>query len=164
MRTIMLLRHAKSSWKDAAVADHDRPLSGRGRRDAPRVGRHIAEAGLVPDYVLCSTALRARQTLAAAQAEWAEDVPGAALAELYPTDPDTCVDLLHALPDDVERVLVVGHNPGLEELLAELTGHAEALPTAALAVVTVAMPHWSGLSEAPPGTLAQLWRPREETG
>jgi phosphohistidine phosphatase len=162
MYTILLLRHAKSSWKDAALVDHDRPLNGRGRRDAPRVGRYLAEADLLPDHVLCSTAVRARQTLDAARAEWDDsNVSVDELDALYPTDPDLCSALLRALPDDVGRVLVVGHNPGLEELLTELTGRAEALPTAALAEVTVNVPHWSSLVPDGSATLVQVWRPKE---
>jgi phosphohistidine phosphatase len=122
----------------------------------------MAEAGLVPDYVLCSTARRARETLEAAAAAW--DDAGLRVAEqdaLYPTDPETCIELLRALPAEAGRVLVVGHNPGLEELLTELTGRAETLPTAALAEVALSLEHWSDLSAETPGRLVRLWRPKD---
>jgi phosphohistidine phosphatase len=168
--SLVLLRHAKSDWQDESLADHDRPLSKRGRRDAPRAGRFIAEAGLLPDLVLCSTARRARQTAAAVLAEWArddEEVAAEYREDFYGAGPDTYRAVLRELSEDVTRVMLVGHNPGLEEWLAELTGESEALPTAAVAVIALATDHWGSLSEVraiPVGRLMRLWRPKDEEG
>ena len=164
-RQLIVLRHAKSAWPDG-VPDHDRPLAGRGRRDAPAAGRWLAESGHVPDRVLCSTAQRARETWKLAEAElgthpktvYEDRVYGATAAEL--------LDLAHEMPESVRTLMLVGHDPAMRELTLELanpTKSAEALervefkfPTAAIAVLAFAG-SWPGLG---PGNakLARLRR------
>lgn len=164
MKTLLILRHAKSSWKQPALDDHDRPLSPRGARDAPRMGALLRRRGLTPDLIVSSTAVRARTT-----AEWAADRSGCGGGvrldrRLYLARPETIAAVAGDLGGGATRLLVVGHNPGLEELVARLTGAAEILPTAALAQVRLPIDAWSGLSTSTRGALVGLWRPRELTG
>ena len=115
MHTLYLLRHAKSSWSDATLVDHERPLSPRGRRDAKRIADHLLRLGIVPALVLCSTARRTRETL---------ELVGRALdaatvsleSELYAASATTLLERLHAVPEEVGSVMLIGHNPGLEHL------------------------------------------------
>lgn len=164
MKTLLILRHAKSSWKQPALDDHDRPLSPRGARDAPRMGALLRRRGLTPDLIVSSTAVRARTT-----AERAADRSGCGGGvrldrRLYLARPETVAAVAGDLGGGATRLLVVGHNPGLEELVARLTGAAEILPTAALAQVRLPIDAWSELSTSTRGALVGLWRPRELTG
>ena len=162
VKRLVLLRHAKSSWSDPGPADHDRPLNGRGRRAAPVVGRHLRDAGLVPDLVLCSSAVRARATLD--RLGLPDDIVVRVEDDLYGADPDEIVELLRAVPDAVGSVLVVAHNPGLEELTELLVADERSLPdrfpTAALAELRLPIARWDDV--APGGaTLASFVTPRE---
>jgi phosphohistidine phosphatase len=161
MKLLSILRHAKSSWKDSSLEDHDRPLNKRGLRDAPRMGALIREQGLVPDTILSSTARRARETALAVAAEIGFPDEVRFTRRLYGADPDTHLESLRALSDTAAHVLVVGHNPGLEALLATLVGESHTLPTGALAVVELPVESWRELETPPQGSLRALWRPRE---
>jgi phosphohistidine phosphatase len=164
MKTLLILRHAKSSWKDVRLGDHERPLNQRGQRDAPRMGRLLREEDLVPGLILSSSAERARQTAEAVAEE--SGYPGELQLsrELYAAGPEAYLEALQALAGEPESVLVVGHNPGLEELVEMLTGEAVRLPTAALAQVALPIQRWQELSEEVQGELANLWAPRELEG
>src|SRR5262245_35485739 len=135
MKTLLLLRHAKSSWKYPDLADHDRPLNKRGKVIAPRMGQLLKDENLVPDLILSSTAARAQTTAhkVARASGYEGDIR--VTRELYETGPAAYLALLQAIPEEHARVLVVGHNPDLEVLLEQLTDEAETLPTAALALV-----------------------------
>jgi len=162
-KTLLLLRHAKSSWKDSSLNDHDRPLNKRGRHDAPRMGRLLRDERLVPDRIVASTAMRAQAT-ALAVIE-ASGYDGALLSSrrLYLAPPSVYVDLASELDDSIERVLMVGHNPGIETLLGELVGHPETMPTAALAALLLAIDHWRDFDRGTAATLLGFWRPRDLT-
>ena len=154
------MRHAKSSWNEESLPDHDRPLNKRGKRDAPRMARLLEEQGLVPDRILSSTALRAQST-AKLVAEHAGRSEAMELRpELYHADPAAIIAVLQELEDADALVLVVGHNPGLEKLLEVLTGEAEHLPTAAIAWIEAPIAHWRDLGNTP-ARLIELWRPKE---
>lgn len=164
MKTLLILRHAKSSWKQPALDDHDRPLSPRGARDAPRMGTLLRRRGLTPDLIVSSTAVRARTT-----ADRAADRSGYGGVvridrRLYLARPETVAAVAGGLGGGAGRLLVVGHNPGLEELVTRLTGADEILPTAALAQIRLPIDAWSELSTSTPGALVGLWRPRELAG
>lgn len=161
MKTLLILRHAKSSWADARLADHDRPLNKRGKRDAPRMGQLLHDEDLVPDLIVSSTAKRARAT-AAAVAE-AADYDGEVRLDpsLYHGEPEDYYEVLRTLEDDLQRVMVVGHNPGMEALVEALTDQDEHLPTAALAHVTLPIDRWREVDDECRGRLVHLWRPRE---
>jgi phosphohistidine phosphatase len=157
----LVLRHAKSSWKRPELHDHDRPLNKRGKKDAPRMGRLIRKLQLVPDLILSSTAVRARST-ALAVAETCENAAELRLLrELYLAEPEEYAHALATLDERYRSVMVVGHNPGLEDLVEALTGVHEILPTAALACVELPIDGWSGLRLDASARLEQLWRPKE---
>ena len=163
MKTLLVLRHAKSSWNDSALGDHERPLNERGRRDGPRMGRLLREYGLIPDIVISSDAVRAQRT-AEAVAEAARYVGEILLDErLYLASPADILSLLRAVREDADRVMVVGHNPGLEGLVEQLTGEREDMPTATLAQIVLPIDRWGDLQPSTRGTLVGLWRPGELT-
>ena len=161
MKTLLLLRHAKSSHKDADVDDHERPLNKRGKKDAPKMGRLLKNEGLMPDLIVASTAKRCRKT--------AEHVIAASgyrgetrfCGELYEAHASALVDFLAGLGSDATRVLVIGHNPGMEELLESLIGIYTPLSTAALAQVELDIDAWVGIRKEPKATLAKIWQPGE---
>jgi phosphohistidine phosphatase len=153
VRPLYLLRHAKSSWDDPAPADHDRPLAPRGRRAAKAIGRYLREQGIEPELVLCSSATRAQQTLERA------GLSGSIEDGLYGAGAHALLARLNQVPDGVASVMLIGHNPGMEDLLALLTSEApEKFPTAALA--TLECPPWSTLARGS-AELIGLVRPRE---
>ncbi|MFB7357611.1 SixA phosphatase family protein [Streptomyces gardneri] len=143
-RRLVVLRHAKSAWPEG-VPDRDRPLGPRGLRDAPAAGRSLAETGVLPDLVLCSPARRARHTWDLAAAELDSPPPVRHDPRLYGADADDLLDVLHGVPDATGTLVLVGHNPGLEDLVLLLAadGVGDALdrvqakfPTSATAVLT----------------------------
>jgi phosphohistidine phosphatase len=160
MKTLLILRHAKSSWDDSALDDHERPLNPRGEKDAPRMARLLRAERLRPELIVSSDAVRARRTAEAIAAV----TDGQLLLDprLYQA---SAAEILDALPtfvqQDVATVMVVGHNPGLEELIAQLTGEREVLPTAALAQIELQIERWPDLRPSTPGILVGLWRPKE---
>ena len=162
MKTLLILRHAKSSWDDSRLDDHERPLNPRGEEDAPRMGEMVRDGGLMPDLVVSSDAVRARLTAEAMAAS--AGYPGTIQLEprLYHATAAQIVDLLATeLDGDEATVMIVGHNPGLEELVTRLTGEREDLPTAALAQIALPIERWSDLGPTTRGTLEGLWRPKE---
>ena len=163
MKTLLVLRHAKSSWNDPALDDHERPLNKRGRRDAPRMGELVREHGLIPDVVISSDAVRARLT-AEAVAEAAR-YAGEILLDphLYLACPADILSLLATVRENAGTVMIIGHNPGLEELVEQLTGERQDLPTAALAQIGLPIDQWRDLKRSTRGTLVGLWRPEELT-
>lgn len=157
LRRLVVLRHAKSAWP-TGVADHERPLAPRGRRDAPAAGRALAEADCLPDLALCSTAVRARQTWELAAREWGTPPPVRLDRRLYAADVSELLTALHEVPDQIRTLLLIGHNPGLEELVLDLAGDSldDALddvrtkfPTSAIAILAWHGSSWDALA---PGT------------
>ena len=163
MKTLLVLRHAKSSWNDPALDDHERPLNKRGRRDAPRMGELVREYGLIPDAIISSDAVRARLT-AEAVAEAAR-YAGEILLDphLYMACPADFLSLLTTVRENAGTVMIVGHNPGLEKLVEQLTGERQDLPTATLAQIGLPIDQWRDLKLSTRGTLMGLWRPEELT-
>lgn len=161
MKTLLILRHAKSSWSEGSQDDFDRPLNERGKRDAPRVGQALVEQGLVPDLVLASSAKRARKTAKKVIESIGQPLELRLIDELYLATPATYLSHLRRLEADFPRVLIVGHNPGLEELLSQLTGRYEQLATAALAQVELPIDSWNEISGNGPAKLVSLWRPSD---
>ena len=119
-RTLALFRHAKSAWPD--VPDHERPLAGRGIRAAPVMGRWLRDEGLVPDLVLCSTARRARETWQFAQAGLAATPPVSFEDRIYGEDATELLALIREVPPATGTLLLIGHNPAIEDLALMLTG------------------------------------------
>lgn len=161
MKTLLLLRHGKSSWTDASLADHDRPLKKRGREAAKRMGQLLRELDLVPDHILTSSATRATATAQLAATASSFDGEVEVVPVLYHADPSAFVAITSRVPNRFERVLIVGHNPGLEDWIERLTEHADAFPTAALARIELPIDSWLDLSTEIRGALKGLWRPKE---
>lgn len=165
VKRLYLLRHAKSSWKDDTLADQDRPLSGRGRKAAKRMAEYMRAEGIVPALVLCSSARRARETLERVLPGPSGDVEVEIEDDLYAAGAEELLARLRRVQVDVPSVLLIGHNPGLEQLAASLA-HAERLPdleakypTGALAVLAFEG-SWDGLR---PGVaeLTEFVKPRD---
>ena len=154
-----MLRHAKSTWESDAPTDFDRPLSKRGRKAARRMGVWLRAQGLHPDLVVASTALRVRETLHRLLPELDSEPPVAWEEAIYEASLDTLLATLAACPADRQRVLLVGHNPGLAMLVAYLGGVNDPFPTAACAHLTLPE-DWSGL-DGRCGEVECLVRPRE---
>lgn len=161
MKTLLLLRHAKSSWKQPELHDHDRPLNKRGKSEAPKVGKYLKDHSLVPDLILSSTARRAHDTarMVADESGYSGEID--LYQDLYLSDTACYLDILHCQPDDANRVLVVGHNPDMEELLTFLTDVEEHMATATLAHIDLPISSWQELNEATDGVLKTIWTPRE---
>lgn len=160
MKTLLVLRHGKSSWKEEGLADHERPLAPRGKREARQMGEELARRGLMPDLVVSSPAKRARST--ARRVIEASGYAGELLLEprFYFTDLLTCLAALATLPPEAQRVLIIGHNPLWEELVYHLTRQPTHLPTAALAVVDLPIPTWAEINTSGEGTLRLLLEPQ----
>ncbi len=160
MKTLLIMRHAKSSWNHPGLADYDRPLNARGKRDAPRLGEHLRQAGLVPDRILTSSARRARKT--AVKVAKASGYTGKVkkLEVLYDTVSGVYFEVLQSLSEKYRRVLVVGHNPTMEQLVNHLTGHIQRMPTAALVHIELPIESWEALDLYTEGILVNLWTPK----
>jgi len=159
-KRLVLMRHAKSSWKTDAPTDHARPLNKRGRRDAPKVGAELARRGWVPDVVLSSDSERTRETFA--RMREALGVDDARFSrDLYHAGVDEVRPALATLDDGVETALVLGHNPGWEEVLEWLSGEDREMKTATCALLTVQAPSWAAAVEVAGGwTLHDVVYPR----
>lgn len=141
-KRIHLLRHAKSSWDDPDLADHDRPLAPRGRKAATRIAHHLEEAGVRPDLVLCSSSVRTRQTLERISGSLPEGTPVEIENGLYASSASALIQRLQRVPDKAQAVLVIAHNPGLQDVALLLAGRGAAVerlydkfPTGALATL-----------------------------
>jgi phosphohistidine phosphatase len=169
MLTLSLLRHAKSSWADPSLEDFDRSLAPRGRKAAPRMGAFIAERGLIPNLILCSGSARTRETLALAAAEWAAQPETVYDDALYHATVPALFAQLHAAPDAKPHVMMVGHNPGLQDFALQLVGGgkgadlrnlAHKFPSGALAVIAFDKPHWREIAPGD-GHLTLFARPKD---
>jgi phosphohistidine phosphatase len=161
MKSLLILRHAKSSWTHPELTDHDRPLNKRGKRDAPRMGEILRSEHLIPEAIISSTAARAHAT-----AETVAKASGykgkiALNRSLYAAGPEAYLKVLHGLSNETVRVLVVGHNPGLEELLENFTGEAQIMRTCTLAHMKFSMDSWLELDYKSKGQLAGIWQPHD---
>ena len=167
MKTLTLLRHAKSAWDDPVQRDFDRPLNARGRRAAQTIGREMRSLELMFDRVIASPAVRVIETLEDVGQGYGRAIEPLFDKRVYLASTDTLIDLIQAVPDDCMRLLLVGHNPGLETLALLLTrGNglraelALKYPTATLAEIELPAQRWSEVGEGA-GTLSRFIRPRD---
>ena len=160
-KTLLLLRHAKSSWKNPQLDDHDRPLNSRGRTAAAQIGRLLQAEELRPDLVLCSTALRTRETADLVFAGLAPSPEIIFREDLYHADPRQITRVISQVDVSAPCLMLLGHNPGLEEFLSQITGEELPLPTAALARLELELSEWREFNPSTRGRLDHLWRPRE---
>jgi phosphohistidine phosphatase len=161
MKTLLLLRHAKSSWKDNDLDDHERPLNKRGKKDAPKMGRLLRNEDLMPDLIVASSAQRCRKTAERIIENSGYRGETRFSGELYEADAGKLRDFVSRLDDRCNRVLLIGHNPGLEEFLEPLIEAYTPLSTAALAHLELPLDSWSQVNGESRGTLVRVWQPRE---
>ena len=160
MKTLYLLRHAKSSWKDPGLEDFDRPLDSRGREDAPLVGGFIRKRDLRVDLIISSPAARARQTAALVR-ESARLTADLLFDErVYEADAARLLEVVTQAADSADALMLVGHNPGMEELLTFLTGDGRSMPTAAMACIALDVEEWAEVRGGA-GRLEWFVRPEE---
>jgi phosphohistidine phosphatase len=162
LKRLFLLRHAKSSWEDQDLPDHDRPLAPRGRKAAKRMAKHLRDEGISPSLVLCSSARRTRETLERVE-------PGGDVhveRELYGASASELLDRLRRVPDETQSVMLIGHNPAVQELALELAADGDRLadverkfPTCALATLSL-RGTWGEL-EASAAELVAFVRPKD---
>ena len=166
-RRLLLLRHAKSAWPDG-VPDHQRPLAARGLQAAPAIGSHMAREHLLPDLVLVSDARRTQETWDLVKRRLPGEVESQICKELYEASADQLLDVVGRTPAGAETLLLIGHNPGLQDLALLLAGDgetfvrgalAEKYPTGALAVIDFPFADWADLRPGS-GTLSRFENPR----
>ena len=160
MKTLLIVRHAKSSWDHPDLSDHDRPLNQRGKMDAPLMGELLKDEDVVPDLMISSTAKRAKKTAELIAEAAGFDGKLLTTRTFYHADPDLYIEVLRSLPEDVNRVMIVGHNPGMEELIYDLTGESVRFTTANVAQIDLKIDDWAKIDEDVEGILVNLWRPR----
>ena len=160
MKTLLLLRHAKSNRDDPGLPDFDRPLATRGRQDAPTIGKALKKRKPLPDLIIASPAVRAKETIEAVIQAAKLDIQPQFDESIYGASSDELLSLVRRLPKTSSCVLLVGHNPGFEELLARLTGAYEPMPTAALACIAFQVDRWEDVQDKA-GKLAWLLTPKQ---
>jgi phosphohistidine phosphatase len=169
MGTLLLMRHAKSSWNQPELADIDRPLAPRGREVVPLVARYLADHGLIPDLVLGSPAKRVEETWQLMAPVLGEHVTCKTLRSLYDAAPSRLLEALRRVGGEVRTLMLIGHNPGLGALAVSLAGAGPGkalerlrtkFPTAAVAVLAFETENWAGLA-AGGGRLNELVRPKD---
>lgn len=160
MKTLLIMRHAKSSWENSEYSDFERPLNEFGLKAAPFMGNIIYKNGLQPDLIISSPAKRAKQTavLIKAVAEITANIEYR--DELYGARPTAFLEVTSAIEDKFERVLLIGHNPELENFIYKLTGELQSMPTAAIAVIKLNVGKWSDIN-ANCGFLELVVRPKD---
>jgi phosphohistidine phosphatase len=163
MKNILILRHAKSDWGNPSLSDFDRPLSARGLKDAPRMGSVLMKLGCMPDLVVSSPSMRTRQTVALSVLEKGYSGPVRWDETLYGGTFHDFLQIIRSLPERIERPLLVGHNPGVEDTLALLLTRQEGgihgsssirVPTAGLAYLDADLYSWDALK---PGSCVLRW-------
>jgi phosphohistidine phosphatase len=160
MKTLFLVRHAKSSRDDPALPDRERPLNDRGTRDAPRMGKRLAKQGVKPDLILSSPAVRALATAELIATKLGYKVKDIVVNErLYAAASDDLLEVIRRLGDKPKSVMLVGHNPELTELAHRLSSRIIDMPTCAVAEFSFDTTSWSNLGEQAP-TRATLRSPK----
>jgi len=161
MKTLLLMRHAKSSWSNAKLSDHDRPLNSRGRLAAPLMGGWLTSLGVTPNVILCSTAERAKQTVEYLIQALPFEGEVRYSRMLYHAGDEVFSEELGRLGDEIETAMIVGHNPGMEYAVESYTGGWRRMPTAAVARIAFPIQKWGDVKDIPEGELTGLWRPKE---
>ena len=159
MKTLLLLRHAKSDRDVEGLTDHDRPLNKRGKREALTVGEYLLQCDLIPDLIMTSSAKRARKTAVRVAEACGYSGEISVLPELYDASPEEYLASLHPVSDRADRVMIVGHNPCVQDLVELLAGEECRMVTCAVARIDLDVPSWHALSVQTRGSLISLWRP-----
>ncbi len=160
MKTLILMRHAKSDWKQPGLSDHDRPLNARGRAAAPVMARQLRSAGASVDVILASSAVRVQETIQGMLSEWQERPEVLTAPALYLASPQQIVAEVRGLNNDWNCVLVVAHNPGMAALVSHWAHQALEMPTAAVALFDCNCNSWLELNMGSDVSLRDYWKPR----
>ena len=160
MKQLLLFRHAKSSWDDKHLADFDRPLNKRGLATAPFIGELLAQRDLLPDEIVSSPAKRAIQTATLFKESSGTEAPIRLEERIYEASPHSLLQIATELNDAHERVIFVGHNPGIEGFIGFLTGSLEPMPTAAVAIIDLEVEVWKEVKFGC-GKVTEVIRPKE---
>lgn len=155
------MRHAKSDWASSELSDHQRPLNKRGLRAAPLMAALLSEKKLVPDLVISSDALRAQQTSTLVTETWGLAERLQVTPRLYLAEPSTYLEILTEAPVGTSSVLLVGHNPGISDLVRLLTGEELELPTAAVVQIALQVNEFIDADLGSPAELLGFWKPRD---
>lgn len=161
MKTLILMRHAKSDWSQSGLADHDRPLNQRGKRAAPAMAEHARDAGLRVDVILASSAVRVQETVDLLRQQWAEGAELMTCRSLYLASPQQIMQEVNALHASWQSALVVAHNPGISALASILAARAVEMPTAAMAVFRITTDSWQVPLSSTAAELLEFWKPKE---
>ena len=161
MKSILILRHAKSSWKHPELSDHNRPLNKRGKRDAPLMGELLKNEHLIPEFIISSNAKRAHSTAKIVAKTSGYKGKIVLNQSLYAAQPTAHIDVLRDLSNEYARVLIIGHNPGLEELVSMLTGESHSLSTCSLVHIQLRINKWTEMDNKTKGKLSGIWYPRD---
>lgn len=161
MKTLLILRHAKSSWEDSSLSDYERPLNERGMKTAPFIGSILLENKLQPDVILSSPALRASQTALLVKEGGGLDAEIEFNDRIYEASPFHLLEIVTATPASANSLMLIGHNPGMEGLLKLLTGETHSIPTAGLIKVRLNVVNWADVHNDC-GAIEMFIRPREE--
>ena len=163
MKTLLISRHAKSSWADAALADFDRPLNERGLRAAPFMGELMLRKGFSPAIILSSPAVLARTTAELLKQSGSLEAEIRFDHRIYEASPQSLRNVVAEFDDSIESAMLVGHNPGIEGFIRFLTGQLEPMPTAALAVIDLYVDKWRAIDDGC-AELKSVFRPKDEMG
>ncbi|QDV22442.1 SixA phosphatase family protein [Aureliella helgolandensis] len=161
MRTLILMRHAKSDWTQGDRTDHDRPLNPRGRRAAPLMAGQLLSHGISVDIILASSAVRVQQTLELLQESWATETAVSTERDLYLATPAELKQHVDALHDTWQSAMIIGHNPGLSLFASMLCDDDVELPTAAVVILQSAADSWHSSLTQQPWHLVDYWKPRD---
>lgn len=164
MKRLLVMRHAKSDWNAGVSSDHARPLNPRGRRAAPAMGRLLTAIGETPQYVITSSATRARTTAELARKGGGWDADLDVRDALYGTSPDGILAEIATVPEEFDSLMVVGHQPTLGGLVAVLTGGSVAVKTATVAIIDLYLGASWASAEPPHGELIAVLQPRHVAG
>lgn len=161
MKRLYVMRHAKSSWDNAALADFERPLNDRGRDAAPFIGSFMRQNGFAPSLIISSPAERARETAELVRIAAKLTIDILFDERIYEASPTTLRQVISAIDDAEPSAMLVGHNPGMEGFIQYLSRQTVSMPTAALAVMDLSIDSWKNINEGC-GELQGVYRPKEE--
>ncbi len=159
-RQLIVVRHAKSSWSSDALSDHDRPLNKRGRRDTPRLAARLADLERVPQYILSSDSQRTRETCQLLLQTWQVDIEAEYLRSLYHAGAGELRHELPRVPEEAETLMLVGHNPGWEDVVCRLSGETIVMKTATAVLLEADCDQWSD-AFGRPWHITEVIHPRE---
>ena len=161
MKTLLVMRHAKSSWKNQELPDHDRPLKKRGRKDIANMAKILTKKALTPDLILSSDAVRAKDTASLMKDKLNYKGKIELLEEFYMAEPEVYLQKIAQVSEKVDTLLIVGHNPGLEGLVMTLGDKITSLPTGSIAKIYLFVDKWKEVTAETDGEINHLWIPEE---